>query len=359
MIKLVETAINESKYLIFFPIVDPFLELSLPHIKNLHLLYHTPPQTKPKNNFFVSIKSKAKSESVLTDPQVQNYIKTTSQKLNKIPAIMPFKPSAKIDLICHKNNYLLIGNSRPLNLKFEDKINFAAICTKHKINTIPFFIDKLNQKNISKAQSIFKTGQIVVQVKTGWAGNSTYLSDLALKTLPFDSLVKFMPFIKGTTYIQNGCIYKQNLIPSPVGIQLNNPKHSNNIFATTGRSCPSHLNQSSLDKIRLINYQLEKIFIKANYRGFFGLDFLINQTGSVYLSECNPRLTASFNFYSQLELKNNHIPLLYLHMLEFLNLNINLPIDQLKSRFADQTLSGSQITIRDKTGKIIKSNQKC
>ena len=325
MIKLVETAINESKYLIFFPIVDPFLELSLPHIKNLHLLYHTPPQTKPKNNFFVSIKSKAKSESVLTDPQVQNYIKTTSQKLNKIPAIMPFKPSAKIDLICHKNNYLLIGNSRPLNLKFEDKINFAAICTKHKINTIPFFIDKLNQKNISKAQSIFKTDQIVVQVKTGWAGNSTYLSDLALKTLPFDSLVKFMPFIKGTTYIQNGCIYKQNLIPSPVGIQLNNPKHSNNIFATTGRSWPSHLNQS----------------------------------GSVYLSECNPRLTASFNFYSQLELKNNHIPLLYLHMLEFLNLNINLPIDQLKSRFADQTLSGSQITIRDKTGKIIKSNQKC
>jgi len=359
MIKIIESAINQSPYLIFFPIVDPFLELSLPNIKNLHLLYHTPPQTKPKNNFFVSPVSKAKSESVLTDPNTQNYINNTCKKLGKIPAIMPFKPSAKIDLICQKNNYLKISNSRALNIQFEDKINFAKICAKNKINTIPFFIDNLNQKNIKKAQLLFKTDKIVVQVKTGWAGNSTYLTDLALKTLPSDSLVKFMPFINGTTYIQNGCVYHKNLITSPVGIQLNNPLHSKNIFATTGRSWPSNLNQASIDKIKEIDNQLETIFVKSNYRGFLGLDFLIDLDHNVYLTECNPRLTASFNFYTQLELKNNLVPLLYLHLLEFLKLDVNLDITNLKSRFLNKQLKGAQVTKRNDEGKIIDTKETC
>ena len=359
MIKHIESTINESAYLIFFPIVDPFLDLSLPQIKNLHLLYHTPPQTKPVNNYFVSPTSKAKSESVLTNIDVQKYIDTTCKKLGKTAAIMPFKPSAKIDLFCQKNNFLLVSNPRTLNLQFEDKINFAKICTKNKINTIPFFVDNLNQKNIDKAQSLFKTDKIVIQVKTGWAGNSTYLSDLALKTLPSESTVKFMPFIKGTTYIQNGCIYQKNMITSPVGIQLNNPQHSKNIFATTGRSWPSNLDQTSLNKIKAINDQLETIFVNSNYRGFFGLDFLIDQNDNVYLTECNPRLTASFNFYTHLELKNNIVPLLYLHLLEFLNLNINLDIRDLKSRFLNQKLTGTQITKRNDQGKIVDTLETC
>lgn len=359
MIKVIESIINQSPYLIFFPIVDPFLDLTLPKIKNLHLLYHTPPKTKPKNNFFISPQSKAKSESVLTNPEVQNYIHTTCKKLGKTPAIMPFKPSAKIDLFCQKNNFLKICNSRALNLQFEDKINFGKICAKFNINIIPFFVDSLNQKNIGKAQSLFKTDKIVIQIKTGWAGNSTYLSDLALKTIPSDSLVKFMPFINGTTYIQNGCVYKKNLIVSPVGIQLNNPLHSKNIFATTGRSWPSKLDQANLNKIKAIDNQLETILINSNYRGFLGLDFLIDQHHNVYLTECNPRLTASFNFYTQLELKNNLIPLLYLHLLEFLKLDTNLDIADLKSRYSNQLISGTQITIRNSSGKIIETKVTC
>ncbi len=359
MIKIVESVINQSPYLIFFPIVDPFLDLTLSQIKNVHLLYHTPPKTKPKNNFFVSPTSKAKSESVLTNPDVQNYIQANCQKLSKTPAIMPFKPSAKIDLFCQKNNFLLIGNSRTLNLQFEDKINFSKICAKFNINTIPFFVDSLNQKNIDKAQSLFKTDKIVIQVKTGWAGNSTYLSGLALKTLPPQSTVKFMPFINGTTYIQNGCVYQKNLITSPVGVQLNNPLHSTNIFATTGRSWPSNLDQTSIDKIKVIDNQLETVLINSNYRGFLGLDFLIDQDHNVYLTECNPRLTASFNFYTQLELKNNLIPLLYLHLLEFLKLDTNLDIADLKSRFSNQLLTGTQVTLRNDKGKIIETKVTC
>jgi len=359
MIKDIESIINQSTYVIFFPIVDPFLELSLPHINNLHLLYHTTPKTKPKNNFFVSPPSKAKAESLLTNPKVQNYIHTVSHNLGKTPAIMPFKPSAKIDLFCRKNNYLLVSNPRILNLQFEDKINFAKICAKNKIKTIPFYVDNLNQKNIDKAKLLFKTNKIVVQVKTGWAGNSTYFANSALKILPLNSLVKFMPFITGTTYIENGCIYKKNLIASPVGIQLNNPAHSNNIFTTTGRSWPSKLNQTTLDQIQTINHQLQTVLINSHYQGFFGLDFLVDLDNYVYLAECNPRLTASFNFYTHLELENKLVPLIYLHLLEFLNLDVTLDIATLQSRFLNNTLSGTQVTIRNSDGKIIESKVTC
>ncbi|HPH19617.1 MAG TPA: ATP-grasp domain-containing protein, partial [Haliscomenobacter sp.] len=87
----------------------------------------------------------------------------------------------------------------------------------------------------------------------------------------------------------------------------------------------------------------KKILTPLNYRGFFGLDFLVSEN-QVYLLECNPRLTASFAFYTQIELKNDLTPLFYFDLAEFINLDYQIDLLQEQSRFYNQNIIGSEIT---------------
>lgn len=334
--------INQSGFSIFFPVIDPFLNLDLPQLKNLYILKNQ--KDKHKN-----------SSSLLNDSLTISHINKICQQTNTKAAIMPFKPSSKIEFICRQNNWSLISNPRKLNIALEDKISFAKLCQKHKLKTLPFYIDKLSPDNIRKYQRKLKSSQLIIQTKTGWAGNSTFLVKEANSLpLPTETLVKITPFRQGQTIILNGCIYKNKLILSPPALQLNNPKHSSNMFATTGRSWPAKLDRKTLKQIKKIAKKTKKMLKKLNYQGFLGLDFLVDNTKTVYLLEINPRLTASFNFYTHLEQKNNYIPLLYFHISQFLHLNLNANFKKELARFSSKQISGTQISIRNPQGKIYK-----
>ena len=81
---------------------------------------------------------------------------------------------------------------------------------------------------------------------------------------------------------------------------------------------------------------------KKKYRGYFGLDFLIDKkNGKVYLSELNARLTASAAFYTRLERGLGIIPFLAYHYSSFLG--IDLPHTGISP-----PICGSQIILREK-----------
>ena len=105
-----EKLINTSPYTYFFLVVDPFLDIQIyPHLKNFHLIYafQNPKLTtlvKNKIPFFCLEQHGAKlpvknSGLLLSHPLVIDYIK--SHTVNQT-AIIPFKPSGKIDFICKK-----------------------------------------------------------------------------------------------------------------------------------------------------------------------------------------------------------------------------------------------------------------
>lgn len=351
--------INNSKYTIFFPIIDQSLGLSITKLTNLYLIYSQPPKTTPSLPYFVCPqKIKAKTEYLLGNPSVVDYITTTCKKTGKLPAIMPFKPSSKTDLICHQYNWLKIGIDRRLNLKLEDKVNFAKICHQVNIPAIPNIITTYTPLNISQAQQFFGTKQLVIQTKTGWAGNNTFMFDPNL-SLPTNAQIKIMPYLKGFAITTNNVIFKNTLISSPPAKQLNNPAHTTNIFATTGRSWPSDLSQDQLAQIQSINQKMLSVLTDLKFKGFFGLDFFVDSRDQVLLIECNPRLTASFDFYSRLEIKAGWQPLLFFHIAQFLNINIPASLDLYQDRFFDTSVSGSQITKRNKLGKICQIIETC
>lgn len=287
------------------------------------------------------------SGEILFHPDVIRFIREKSR--NKTPNICFFKPQAKIERQAKENNYNLIGNSVFLNRIFENKISFFKICDKERIPIPKGEIVILKNIDFDKAANIYQL-PLVIQFGYGWAGTSTHFINsekelLDLKKKYSNYLVKLSEFIDGITVLNNGVIYKNNIVVSEPALQIHSEEELSSLYgATGGRQWPAKLTLKQKEEIFNISQQVGKIMIGVGYRGFFGLDFLIEKkTQKVYLSENNSRLTASTPFYTKLELSQGYIPLLFLHILSFLE---NSKV-KLFENFTPRKVMGSEIVARN------------
>ena len=342
---------NQSQYSFYFLIVDNFLDIDLPQLKHFHLVYAYKNQNKSKNSNYFCLEengetiSQANSGQLLSSPKVINYIQKTS--LNRKVIIVPFKPSAKIEHICSQKNWTVASVSHQINRFLEDKNHFLEFCQKNNLPTIPAETNNFTHQNFIKYQQLFGS-KLVVQTHFGWAGNSTFSSDnwdnLA-KNIPQNILVKFSPFINGYSLLNNCCLAKNGFVQSPPALQYTGLKPlTDNPFTTVGRQWPSMAPESAIQQVQKITLDFSKIISQINYLGFFGLDFLVDQNNQVYLLECNPRLTASFAFYTKLELSQNLFPLFLLHLAQFIDLPNIPPTNQIQTELSSANISGSEIT---------------
>lgn len=334
--------LNKSNYDFYFLIVDKSLDIKLPFLKNFYNLY------APKD-----IKN---SGAFLSQKKIQEFIIKNSQKTKRQPAIISFKPSAKIDIICKKNNWIVVNNPGQTNRILEDKINFFEICKKNKILLVPSDIGNFNKEIYLSFQKIF--GQkLVLQTHFGWAGKNTFYSeswDDIKDKIPQNVKVKFSPFLKGYTLLNNCCLTKFGLIQSPPALQFTGIKpFTNNPFTTIGRQWPCLAPTKIQKEIKKITQDFSKILGQYNYQGFFGLDFFVNKN-KLYLLECNPRLTASFAFYTSIELKNKLEPLFLFHLAEFIKLDYKINIKKEQSRFNNKKIIGSELVKKDKNSHTVK-----
>lgn len=326
-----QNLLNQSDYDFYFLVVDKFLNIQLPRLKHFHPIL----ATHEKN-----------SGQLLANPKTIGYI--LSHSAARKVAIIPFKPSAKIEMICRQHHFILVANPTRLNRTLEDKLKFHQLCQTHNLPVLPATITTLTPKN-------FRPNQ-VIQTHFGWAGKSTYRFSSysqAIKKIPPNTPIKISPYLQGFTLLNNCCLTRFGLIQSPPALQHTGLKpYTTNPFATVGRQWPCLAPASIQKKVRLITREFsQKILEPYHYRGFFGLDFLVSQN-QVYLLECNPRLTASFAFYTYLELASRLTPLYYFHLAEFINLDYPLNIAAEQKRFF-LPITGSELTPKDKNGKII------
>jgi hypothetical protein len=360
--------LNQSPFIFYFLVVDEFLDIDLfPRLKNFHLIYayntdrikllkdrNAPYFCLEENGFSLEEKNTGR---LLSHPQVIEYIQNTSQKADLKPVIIPFKPSAKIDLLCQKHDWINASNGSSLNRLLEDKIKFPQICQKKDIPIIPLEIDTFTQNNFIKYQNIFNNSHLVIQTHFGWAGNSTFNAntwDEVKDRIAPGTVVKYSPFFEGYSLLNNCCLTKKGLIQSPPALQYTGLKpFTDNPFTTVGRQWPSFAPTTIQEQIKVITQNFSLILQELGYKGFFGLDFLVNGD-KVYLLECNPRLTASFAFYTDIELKQNLTPLFFFHLLEFINIDYDFNLEEEQSRFYNQKIIGSEITQKDRNQVTIK-----
>lgn len=283
---------------------------------------------------------------LLEHPQVASYISAHSAAK---PWIMVFKPSLKIDLIIRKEKYNRLGNNCDLNEKYENKIICNSLLEKQLPELLlPAKISVLNRLNFPNLAREFNL-PFVIQFGHGWAGKTTFFihDEQELNNLTFRyplTQVKVSKFIKGRTALNNCCIYQGQVYFSAPAIQLNGISElSDNPSVTCGRQWSKRFfPKKEVTDIEKITDEVSELLIKDKYRGFFGLDFLISEeTGKIYLNEINARLTASTAFYTKLELGAGKMPLLSLHLAEFLHKSLVI-----SKTGGSEEISGSQVIVR-------------
>lgn len=283
---------------------------------------------------------------ILDQPAVLSFIKEKSK--GEQPWILFFKPQRKIEIVAQKNNFNLIGNQVRLNRLFEDKLSFFGTSKKSNIKVPKGEILKFSEgKFVDLAK---KYGEkLVIQFGRGWAGNSTFFvsneKEFKNLQLKFGRLtVKVNEFIKGKTVLNNAVIFRDRVFVSEPALQIKSDEVLTSTQAGTGgRRWPSGLGQKEKEEINKMTVQVGRLMERQGYRGFFGLDFLIDEsTNEILLSENNARLTASVPFYTKLELGAGAFPLLGFHLLAF--------ISQGKTEESDFTppqICGSEIVARN------------
>ena len=108
-----------------------------------------------------------------------------------------------------------------------------------------------------------------------------------------------------------------------------------------------YLTKKQIKDINGLSQKVGIIMKEKGYKGFFGLDFLVEgDSDKIYLSEVNARLTASTSFYTYLEKGLGRTPLLIYHIASFLEKDI--PDNE---RWISK-LVGSQIIFRSQAAKL-------
>lgn len=273
-------------------------------------------ELKRRNEIFRS------TSKIINHPLVLEYIKKESGK--KTPAVLYFKPSAKIDLVCKKFGFKKLGNSAALNRVFEDKVIFYEKCLKEGIPVPEGELGRLGKLGIFW-DLVKKYGSpLVIQFGRGWAGSTTFFVKNRdefnnLQKRFYGRKVRITKFIKGKTILNNACIFGKKIFVSPPAEQINSVgDFTSTVAGTCGRQWPADISSKSEKEIEFLTKEVGKMMAKLDYKGFFGLDFLVDEkTERIFITENNARLTASVPFFTKLEIEASKVPLLAFHLLNF------------------------------------------
>ncbi len=292
------------------------------------------------------------SGNILSQPEVLAFIKEKAK--DQTPQILFFKPQKKMEILASKHHFNLLGNAVEQNRFFEDKVSFFEFCQKTGIKAVPGEIADL--QSLDFRAMVQRYGEVlVIQFGRGWAGSSTFFvsSEEELEKLKKDfgtRRVKISRLIKGITILNNAVVLGEQILMSRPALQIKSyPLLTAAPGGTGGRQWPSPLSIEQEKEIEAITQKIGQLMAQAGYRGFFGLDFLLEEaSGEIFVSENNARLTASVPFYTKRELAIGTFPLLAYHLLSFMKPEVKV------ADWEAPAVEGSEVVIRNSTGSAVR-----
>jgi len=261
------------------------------------------------------------SFQLLSNSKVQDFIKEKS--LDLTPNVLTFRSLPQVQQLCKNLSYNYCQADPYLVRELEDKVFFYKLLEKNNIPTIP------NQLKVFE-NCEFKNKKMVLQLKRGFAGNSSFIIETLEEFQKYQDKykkhrVKLTEFLNGKTLTVNACVTDNQIKIGPVFEQIDKIKELNsNELGTSGNSHFLNKELSAEEKLKIYKLidDISGVLFKKKYRGFFGLDLLLTDDGEIYPIECNPRLTASVGNFTQMELEKKQVPLLLFHLLHFLDYKI-------------------------------------
>lgn len=264
------------------------------------------------------------SNKLLQHSATQAYIEEHTKE-GETPNIMVFKVAPNIERTCEKLGYNLLNTSALLNRTFENKIPQYKELSKAGINFPKTIISKLKDVDWGELSETLGT-EIVIQFDRGHTGLGTFFlnSEQELQKLiqKFPNReVRIASKIEGEAWTINAAVTRHGIAMSGLSYQITGIQGITDQKGGTVGNDWSKVNMLTIEALTAIEQEtrnIGKTMQDKGYKGLFGIDFIITPTGEVVVIEINARQPASTGMHTKLMLRENQIPLMLLHIAEFL-----------------------------------------
>ncbi|MDI6791548.1 MAG: ATP-grasp domain-containing protein [bacterium] len=290
---------------------------------------------------------------LLSHPKTINYLKNIPGEIR----LLLFKPSARTNKIAREHGWPILSVSPQISRALENKLKFIGISEKAGVDCPVSKIIRLTEQ-LSYQYLRFQFGDpFVIQIGKGFGGRGTFFvrneSEFeAVRKELFGKRVKVSEYLDGLTLTLNACLTKLGTVASKPFLQITGvPECAGHPGSSCGNAWGMDLPDQAISRTFDITLKVADSIAEDGYRGIFGLDFILHPSGKVYLVEINPRLTNSIPIFTKLQLISAEVPLLALHIMEFLDL---LPVKREIPQRAGNIKSGGQLILHNLEGKTCK-----
>jgi len=281
---------------------------------------------------------------LLQHPEVQSYLKTRSKGGDTGKAMFLMFDEKTEELAKKQGLEIMFPNARMRN-SMDNKVNTNRIAEKAGVACVPYVLSQVKSyKHLEEVSKKLGT-DLVIQTPYGDSGHTTFFitneeefnkyKDEILK----EKEVKIMKRINCRGSAIEACVTRHGTIVAPLMTELVGFKE---LTPYKGGWCGNEIYPNAFTPtIRKKTREYTQLFgnqlRKEGYKGYFELDFLIDQdNGEVYLGELNPRVTGASSITNHAVFALADAPLFIFHILEWMNIDYDLSIKALNERWAKQ-----------------------
>jgi biotin carboxylase len=246
-----------------------------------------------------------------------------------------------------------------LRSRCDNKMETVRIGNKAGVPSVPNALSRVEgYGHLRKIAAQAGIGDdLVIQTAFGDSGHTTFFIaseadwNKHAKDIVGESEVKIMKRINCRGSTLEACVTRCGTIVGPLLTEIVGAKE---LTPYKGGWCgnevfPGAFSEGVRAKARAMAFKFGNQLWQEGYRGYFDLDFLIDQaTGDVYLGELNPRVCGASPMTNHAAFAYADVPLFLFHLLEFSGQDFDLDVEALNARWADPDFidSWSQIVIK-------------
>ncbi len=241
----------------------------------------------------------------------------------------------------------------------DNKIETVRIGNRAGVPSVPNALAKIDSyATLQKVCAEAGLGDdLVLQSAFGDSGNTTWFIANENDYRKYADKIEEEPEIKVMKRVNvrgsaiEACTTKRGTIVGPLMTELVGFKE---LTSKKGGWCgneifPDSFTQAIRDQARDYTFKFGEALREEGYRGYFELDFLIDQdSGELYLGELNPRVTGASSMTNHAAFAHADAPLFLFHLLEFSGVDFDIDVEELNARWSDPDNidSWSQLVIK-------------
>jgi hypothetical protein len=298
------------------------------------------PQNEEPHEEFQSIEDI--NNYLLTHSEVKAYI-AGRKKNGKAGKALFLMFDARTEALARKLGLEVIFPSARMRTFMDNKVNTNRVAEKAGVPCVPYVLSAVKDYAHLNKVSARLGNDLVVQTPFGDSGHTTFFIKSEAdyrkyaKEIEAEKECKVMKRINCRGAAMEACVTQHGTIVAPLMTELVGFKEltpykggwcGNEIYA---EAFTPAIRRKARKYAQLFGDQLRK----EGYKGYFELDFLIDQdNGEIYLGELNPRITGASSITNHAVFAMSDAPLHLFHILEWMGQPYKLSVNGLNRRWA-------------------------